>query len=226
LSRPGGRRGVAGAWDWARATSDRLAIYLPVILMAVLAMGTYWLARNTPAILGGPQEQRPPTHDPDYFMRGFSVKTFDPSGRLKSEVFGVEARHYPDTDTLEIDKPRIRAFSPQGELTVATAQRAISNGAGTEVQLMGDAVVTREPAAGTAAPRMEFRGEFLHAFLETERLKSHKPVTLVRGTSVFTAENLDYDNLERVMELRGRVRGTLPPGQGQGPGAGSGQPRP
>ena len=210
MRKPGG---LAAAWDWARATGDRFAIYLPVILMGVLALGTYWLARNTPAILGGPQAQQPLTHDPDYFMRGFSVKTFDPNGRLKSEVFGAEARHYPDTDTLEIDQPRIRAFSPQGDLTVATAKRAISNGAGTEVQLMGDAVVTRVPPAGTPAPRMEFRGEFLHAFLETERLKSHKPVTLRRGTHEFTAENLDYDNLDRVMELRGRVRGTLMPGQ-------------
>ena len=205
--------GLAAAWNWARATGDRLAIYLPVILMGVLALGTYWLARNTPAILGGAQAQRAPTHDPDYFMRGFSVKTFDPSGRLKSEVFGAEARHYPDTDTLEIDKPRIRAFSPQGDLTVATAQRAISNGTGTEVQLMGDAVVTREPPAGSATPPMEFRGEFLHAFLESERLKSHKPVRLRRGTHEFTAESLDYDNLDRVMEMRGRVRGTMMPGQ-------------
>ena len=205
---------MAGAWRMLRSGWDRIAIYLPVLLMGLMALGTYWLARSTPAMVQA-EAQRAATHDPDYFMRRFSVRTFDATGRLKSEVFGTEARHYPDTDTLEIDKPRIRAFNVRGELTVATAQRAISNGDGSEVQLLGDAVVTRDAVKaqdGSIRPRMEFRGEFLHAFLETERVKSHKPVLLTRGTDQFTAETLDFDNLEQVMNLSGRVRGVLMPG--------------
>lgn len=199
-------RGFGRVWD-------RLTIYLPVILMGVLAMGTYWLARNTPTFAPAAQVQAP-THEPDYFLRGFSVKSFDPSGRLKSEINGSEARHFPDTDTLEIDQPRIRAYNQKGALIVATAKRALSNGDGTEVQLIGDAVVTRQagaPAAAAAEPKLEIRGEFLHAFMDSEKVKSHKPVTLIRGGDVFHADAMDYDNLERVVELRGRVRGTLQP---------------
>jgi lipopolysaccharide export system protein LptC len=213
MSSVAARSPLAGAWALVRAGWERVSIYLPIMLMALMALGTYWLARNTPT-LGQNEAQREATHDPDYFMRGFSVKTFDAMGRLKSEVHGSEARHYPDTDTLEIDQPRIRSFSSQGELTVASARRALSNGDGSEVQLFGDAVVTREAmssAQGHARPRMEFRGEFLHAFLDTERVKSHLPVELTRGRDRFTADNMDYDNLNQVMELRGRVRGVLVP---------------
>lgn len=202
---------LASGWRWARGAGDRLAIYLPVILMGLMALGTYWLARNTPSFLGGPEPQKPVTHDPDYFMRGFSVKTFDNNGRLKSEVFGTEARHYPDTDTLEIDNPRIRSYNLEGELTTATALHGISNADGSEVQLLNNAVVTREanPAKGT--PRMELRSEFIHAFMNTEKVKSHKPVELIRGNDRFTADSMDYDNLDRVMDLRGRVHGVLVP---------------
>lgn len=195
----------------ARGAWDQVSIYLPIILMGLMALGTYWLARNTP-VFSLPEAARPARHEPDYYMRGFSVKTFDASGRLKSEVFGSEARHYPDTDTLEIDKPRIRSYNARGELTLATAIRALTNADGSEVQLLGDAVVTREAAKGAdgrSAPRLEFRGEFLHAFLNTERVKSHKPVTLSRGGDRFTADRLDFDNVTRLMELDGRVRGTL-----------------
>lgn len=198
---------------------DRVSIYLPVILMGVMALGTYWLARNTPSF-GEPAAQAPKTHDPDYFMRGFSVKSFGPDGRLKSEVYGTEARHYPDNDTLEIDHPRIRAFNKDGLLTVATADRALSNADGTEVQLIGNAVVTRQPgraADGHATQRFEIRGEFLHAFMETERVKSHKPVRILRGNDEFTADSLDYDNLDRVVELQGRVRGVIAPRNGTEP---------
>ena len=201
-----GRALARGAWD-------QISIYLPIILMGLMALGTYWLARNTP-VFSLPEAARPARHDPDYYMRGFSVKTFDANGRLKSEVLGTEARHYPDTDTLEIDKPRIRSYNARGELTVATAVRALTNADGSEVQLVGDAVVTRDGTKGTdgrSTPTLEFRGEFLHAFLTTEQVKSHKPVTLIRGSDKFTADRLDFDNVGRVMELTGRVRGTLIP---------------
>lgn len=198
-------------WAFLRTGWDRLAVYLPIMLMGLVALGTYWLARNTPA-LQPPRLEAAPTHDPDYFMRRFAVRNFDASGRLQSEIFGTEARHYPDTDTLEIDNPRVRAFNERGELTVATARRGITNGDGSEVQLLGDAVVTREASrdsAGQLRPRMQISGEFLHAFLDTERLKSHKPVVLTRGDDRFTADSLDYDHLDRLLQLQGRVRGTI-----------------
>lgn len=196
-----------------RAAWERTTVYLPIILMAVMALGSYWLARNTPA-LGQPDVPRPATHDPDYFMRGFSVKTYDASGRLKSEIFGSEARHYPDTDTVEIDQPRIRSFNPAGRLTVATARRALSNSDASQVQLFGDAVVTRESGIdekGQPLPKMQFRGDFLDVFVDSERVKSNKPVELTRGQDRFTADSLDYDNLDRVLQLQGRVRGVLVP---------------
>jgi len=199
-------RGFSRVWD-------RMTLYLPIILMGLIALGTYWLARNTPSLgaAGGPE--RPAEHEPDYFLRGFSVKTFDPRGRLQSEIYGREARHFPDTDTTEIDEPRIRQYNAQGAVTIATARRAISNGDGSEVQLIGDAVVTREAAktGGQATPTLEIRSEFLHAFMNEERLRSHKRVTLRRGQDVFEADGIEYDNLERVLEMNGNVRGTLQP---------------
>jgi lipopolysaccharide export system protein LptC len=196
-----------------REVWERLSLYLPVILMGVLALGTYWLVRSTPLLLP-PEDQQPARHEVDYFMRKFSVKTFDDSGRLKSEVLGADARHYPDTDTLEIDFVRIRSFDTGGRLTTATASRAMTNGDASEVQLIGNARVLQEPginSAGQPVPRLEFRSEYLHAFMDTERLKTDKSVELVRGRDQFTAETLEFDNLDRIVKLKGRVKGRLYP---------------
>ncbi len=192
---------------------DRAAIYLPIILMTALALGTYWLVRNTP-IFGAPEPAPKVRHEPDYFMRQFSVKTFDATGRLKNEVFGTEGRHYPDTDTLEITNARIRSISPDGRITVATGNRALSNSDASQVQLFGNAIVVREAttdAAGHALPRMEFRSEFLNAYTNDERVSSNKPVTLTRGHDQFTGDSMDYDNYEGVLNLKGRVKGLLVP---------------
>ncbi len=190
---------------------ERLSIYLPVMLMALLALGTYWLVRNAP-MLAIPATERQARHDPDYFMHDFAVKTFDATGRLKNEIRGEQARHFPDTDTLEIDKAHIRALNEQGHVTVATADRALSNGDGSEIQLFGNAVVVREEVKdrnGRVLPRQELRSEFLHAFANVERVRTHLPVVLIRGTDRFTADRMDYDNLDRLMQLDGRVRGLL-----------------
>jgi lipopolysaccharide export system protein LptC len=196
-----------------RDAIDRVTIYLPVILTALLALGTYWLVQNAPKLLQ-PSGKEVPTHEPDFFMRGFVIKNFLPSGELRSELFGKEGRHYPDNDTMEVDQVRLRAISPEGLTTRATADRGLSNGDGSEVQLFGNAVVVREAATlggGRVAPRLEFRGDFLHAYIDTERVTSNKPVTLIRGTDRFTADTLDYDNLSGVANLQGRVRGQLVP---------------
>jgi lipopolysaccharide export system protein LptC len=206
-------------WRVLRDAFDRLSIYLPIILTGVLALGTYWLVRNAPEILG-PRPAEIPTHDPDYFMRGFSVKNFLPGGELRSELFGKEGRHYPDTDTLEVDQVRWRSISPEGVVTHGSADRGLSNGDGSEIQLFGNAMVIRDAAKaadGTLLPRLEFRGEFLHAFLDSERVKSNKPVTLIRGSDVFTSDNMDYDRLSGVANLQGRVRGVIMPNPNPNP---------
>jgi len=196
---------------------DRLSLYLPIGLMGLLALGTYWLVQSTP-INRAPAPEMAARHEPDYFMKNFSVRTFAEAGRLKSEVFGAAARHYPDTDTLEIDNVRIRAFDEQGRLTTATANRAWTNGDGSEVQLFGKALILRDAQpnkAGQTTPRIEFRGEFLHAFLNTDRVVSNRPVELRRGRDVFLAETMDFDNVRQIMVMQGRVRGTLFPVAGK-----------
>lgn len=190
-----------------------MAIYMPLIMMGALALGTYWLVQNTP-VFSAPEAAREASHEVDYFMRKFTVKNFDEGGRLKSEIHGLEGRHFSDTDILEIDQARIRSTSPEGRVTVATANRAYVNSDGSEVQLTGNARVVREAsrdASGKETPQLEFRGDFLHAFLNEERVTSHKPVVLTRGNDQFTGDSFAYDNLDQVANLKGRVRGVLMP---------------
>lgn len=194
-------------------TFDRLTIYLPIILMGLLALGTYWLLRTTPQ--PGTAERNPAvTHNADYFMRKFSLKTFDALGHLKTELQGQEIRHFPDTDTLEIEQVYLRSYDDEGHLTTATSDRGLSNGDGSEVQLMGHAVVVRAGwvnSTGKTQPPLEIRSDFLHAITDTERVKTHLPVVITRGLDKFTADSMDYDNLNRLMDLKGRVHGTLTP---------------
>jgi lipopolysaccharide export system protein LptC len=211
-------------WMRLRQTWDRLAVYFPIFLMGLMAMSTYWLVRNTP-LMGEVELEAAPRHVPDYFMRDFSVRVFGADGKLKSEILGAEGRHYPDTDTLEIDHPHIRAFASDGRITLSQAERGVINADGSEAQLFKKAQVIREALQtpqGVTLPRTELRSDFLHVFANTENVRSHLPVEMLRSNGDrFTADSMVYDNLGRVLELKGRVRGTLAP-----PSARAVQPKP
>lgn len=192
---------------------DRISIYLPVLLMGLLALASYWLLRATPGP-DAPRAERPVSSEPDYFMRGFSVKAFNADGSLKSEVVGDEARHHPDDDRIEIDNARIRNMGTEGRPTVASARLVTTNADNSEFILQGDAVVVRESgvgASGEVLPRLEFRGEYLKVFMDPERVISDQPVTLLRGADRLVADSLDYRSADRVADFKGRVRVQLVP---------------
>jgi lipopolysaccharide export system protein LptC len=181
-----------------------VSAYLPLILMALLALATWWLVSNTPRP-DVPREAAPPRHEPDYTMQGFTLQRFAADGALRVQVQGTRMRHYPDTDTMEIDQPTIRATAADGSVTVANARLAVSNGDATQVQLQGGARVVREATAAGAA--IEFESEFLQAFLDTERVTSHLPVRLRQGTSEMRVASIDYDNLSRTAKFGGPLKG-------------------
>lgn len=193
---------------WHARLLDLLSSYLSLLMMALLALGSWWLVKNTP-LVDVPRDKKPLTHEPDYTMRQFLVQRFTPQGTLRAQIEGDTLRHFPDTDTFEVDNPRVRAWAADGGVTNASAKRALSNADASEVQLFGDARVTRLPTATDEG--LTFRGEFLHAFLKTERVRSDQPVTFTRGAAVIHADSFSYDNLDRIVEMKGHVRATFPP---------------
>ena len=103
---------VAAA-PWPMRILDLVSAYLPLLMMAVLASGTWWLVRNAPSS-DTPRIAAAPRHVADYVMTRFIVQRFARDGRLNTEIEGERLRHFPDDDTLEIDGARIRAIGNDG----------------------------------------------------------------------------------------------------------------
>lgn len=184
-----------------------LSASLPLVLMALLALASWWLVKNSPRA-AAPEEMQPARTDPDYTMNQFALERFAPDGRLKLRIEGARMKHFPATDRFEIEGAQIRAIAEDGRVTQAVAKRAIGNGDGSEVQLVGGAEVTSTDAGGQP---VLMRSEFLHAFLVTERVKSHLPVTVRVGGSELRGDGLDYDHGSQRLELLGGVRARLAP---------------
>ncbi len=205
---PTSRRRLPQPWLWQ--VQRLLSNYLPLLLMAFLAAGTWWLVKNTP-LLDGPGDKPAPRHIPDYRMNNFEIQRISADGKLQVQVAGDELRHYPDTDTVEIDNARVRAIAPNGSLAIAEAKRAVSNGDGSDLQLMGDVRLRRlPPGSGADGPaELEVRGEFMQALANAEILRSHLPVTIRQGNSTLQTQNFEYRHLNGELRFTGRAQGRI-----------------
>ncbi|MEX8518792.1 MAG: LPS export ABC transporter periplasmic protein LptC [Leptothrix sp. (in: b-proteobacteria)] len=202
-------------WSAAQVLSA-LSTYLPVVLMALLAIVTWWLLKQSPEPEVA-QGTRPLRHVPDYELRGFSVQRQSASNAAAGVLEGERVRHYPDTDTLEIDAVRLRWRDADGRYLLATAKRAVAQADASVLVLEGDARVVREAArapsvaAALEGERFEFRSEWLQIDTRKQRVESDRPVVVTLGRSRFDARSVVYEYGEHSIDLGGPVHGSLAP---------------
>ena len=194
-----------------RRLVDKFLAYVPVVLMGVLAMLSYWLVKNTPDIETS-KTRVLQKHEIDYELNLFSVKSYRRDGQLQSLILGERARHYADTETLEIEMPQLQVLDLNHNKTTATSTQAISNADGSELQMIGSAVLIKTQKVELNIPKrevFELRSEYLNFQMDKDVVRSHMPVQIKKGASTFNALSMDYDNLNQTLNLKGKVRGHM-----------------
>jgi lipopolysaccharide export system protein LptC len=203
----------ARAMPWGLRMREALTSYLPLLMMVMLALGTWWLVKNSPQPLP-PRTAKPATGEPDYTMRGFTLQRFLREGPLQMTLEGRQLHHYPDSDRIEIEELRLTLVAPDGRRTLATARKAVSNSKASEVQLQGGAQIRGRTADGQ---EVEIDSEYLRYFAETERAWTDRAVRVRVGSSTLSAGGLNYDNLAQRLELAPPIRALLQPPSARSP---------
>ena len=184
----------------------RFTSLIPLVAMAALAGITWWLLQATmPPPHEG--EVKPKEHTPDYFADNFSVSELDQSGATQYHMTATNLVHYEDNELSDLIKPAIRAFQPGKPIVTATGDTGTVNGDASIVDLYHNARIVR--AAGDGDPRMQADSEHFRVLVNDDVIETEKPVKLQRGLSVMTASGMNYNNVTRVMQLFGNVRGAI-----------------
>jgi lipopolysaccharide export system protein LptC len=205
-------KGVTRWLDAMAAVWDKTSIYLPVVLMGLLALASYWVVSLAPSA-DLPAPERAVSQAPDSIMRDFAVRQFSPDGTLQSELFGREMRRYPYNDTSVIDEAHGVQIADTGRRTTFQAQRLTTNGDQSIYWFEGNVIIIREAHHTPASqdPRVEYRGEALTLYVDEDRLESDKPVVITRGNDRISGNRLRYDDNTTVLDMQGRVRALLQP---------------
>lgn len=195
-------------WARLRRALDSLTLYVPLIVMAVLALGSWWLVRSMPE-LRPINSDRPLRTEPDYRLENFTVKTFDAKGQLTRQISGQAATHFPQPSELHIDRIQIFARNDAGSEFIAHAEKGISSDNDDQFTLIGDVYAVRK--ADPRGPMTELRGERLTAIINEDRLVSELPVEITRERDVFTSNTMDFNTRSGQYLLQGRVRAVISP---------------
>ena len=190
-----------------------LILYLPVLLMGVLAFLTYGLLRNTPQA-EAPMPELAPRHVPDYTMGRVVLQQFKADGQPRARLQALEVRHYPDTQTMHFEQPVLLWRTPQGDQTAAKAVQGESNADGSEVRLWGDVRIERSAGPqgkSPAGPGLVVQTQFLFLDARRERMSTDQAVQLQRGNDRMEGQRLQYDHLTQQLDLSGKVRMSITP---------------
>ena len=141
-------------------------------------------------------------------MRRFTVQRYGADGQLRLVLEGTELRHFPDVDRLDIDGVTVRAIARDGREALAVARQARARGDGTEVELQGGARITSRTADGQP---VEIESDFLHLFVQAERVQTSRPVRVRVGATEVRAAGLSFDQKSGRLELGGAMRGVFVP---------------
>lgn len=176
--------------------------WLPLIVLTLAAAFTWWLAKRTPAPTTA--TERVARHEPDYTLARFTIDRFDAEGRHAATLSGEALRHYPDTDTIEIDRLGLDARLPDERPLTAQASLGLIAPGRDEVQLQGAAEVRGQTPDGTP---LVLRGEQFTAWTDSHRVHTDAPVRVDWGASRLDAGGLDWNAAEQTLHLAGPAQG-------------------
>ena len=204
---------IQGTGRW-QALWDRVSLYLPVLLMGALALGSYAIVQRVP-IPQAPTPQPPlALGQPDYRLENFVWHRYGPDGQPAMTLRGRQLDHFPASrDSRVLQVHLIRDDRQRGLRTEARANTLHIDDDRRAYRLAGEVHVVREAIPETprptAKPSLTIAGETLTWLTEERQLLSDQPVRITRGANILHGNRLRYDEANGVLDLRGQVRATL-----------------
>jgi len=186
-----------------------LSAWTPVLLLAVAAAFSWWVAQVVMQAEQHPKLSPAQSALPDYLLHDFSAASYNAQGQLSAVLRGKQMVHLPATDTFDITAPQLRAVDPQGLVTTANALRGLSNKDGSNVQLLGHAVVERRGTSGQ--PPVVVHSDFLNVFPNQQIVQSNRPTVVQQGQTQFSGNSLDFNGVDGTVKLQGRVKAVIAP---------------
>lgn len=197
---------VSSGVTW-RQRWDIWVSYLPALLMALVALWTFWLTQTVDVRESDRSSAAARAEGPDYELTGFVARSFNAQGTLTAVVRGEHAVHDPGPGLLVVTDARMESHRVNG-LTRARAKELWVYDDRERFELRGDVQVVRESA--NLEP-LQFEGNRVLVHSQPRVMESPEPVRITRGADVIVAASMMHEESTGVVVLKGAVKATFAP---------------
>jgi lipopolysaccharide export system protein LptC len=181
----------------------RPTILLPLVLLAILAMLTFWIDYTVQA--PEPKIDGSSRHDPDYILNNFVTSRTDENGDLRYRLTAEEMRHYPDDDTTELEKPHFERYQIDKPFTTIEGLKGQVSSDGEKIEFIDDVKVVRQAFNGKG--QMVVLTDRLELFPNQEMASTDRPVVITQEPkTVIHATGMIYDKKNNTVQLSKRVK--------------------
>jgi len=186
---------------------------MPLILMGILTLITFWLVKKSSAPEGAVLE-RVRLHEPDYIITDGTLSALSEAGNTKYRVLGKKVTHYDDDASIDIVTPRMRLFQPNKAPVTVKADMGHLDGDLTILDLIDNAQIFRPAQAASATEpatlRMLAQSTYFKVFINDDIIQTDRPIRLEQGMSVMnSSQGGTFNNVDQSMVLSGQVRGRI-----------------
>jgi lipopolysaccharide export system protein LptC len=183
--------------------NGRYTIVFPIIVLAVLALITFWIDRTVqipPSKMDGSSR-----HDVDYFLENFVTTKTDINGNLRNVLAATQMRHYPDDDSTELMRPRFTQYGENKPYTQIEGQKGFVSANGEMVEFKGNVTIVRQAFEGRG--EMHLKTDYLKIFPNEDKAMTDSPVTITQDPkTVITGTGMTYDKTDQSFTLHQRVK--------------------
>jgi len=181
----------------------RPTILLPLVLLAILAMLTFWIDYSVQA--PEPKVDGSNRHDPDYVLNNFITTRSDEKGDLRYRLTAEEMRHYPDDDTTELELPHFTRFEIGKPFTQIEGKKGFVSSDAEKIEFVDDVKVVRQAYNGKG--EMVVLTDRLDVFPDDVRAVTDRPVVITQEPkTVIHATGMIYDKKSQTVQLMKRVK--------------------
>lgn len=194
-----------------RRRQEQLAAGVSLLLLGILAAGTWYLAllssRN-----GATPHGRTPPGEPDYFLDDAVFTRVGVDGEPVYRISAQRMLHFPQDGASTWRLPVLISVDPRKPRVTVRADQGRSNADGTRTVLTGNVVMVR--AATRGKPEMTIHTQEASIDTTTGVARSRRAVRIERGLSVLTGTGMEFDNTARTLKVDADVVLTMQPAQG------------
>jgi lipopolysaccharide export system protein LptC len=183
---------------------DRLAAALSVLLLVVLAGGSYYLAE----LAKRPSDVKAidrTVHELDAYVERFSFTRIDEYGQPVYRLEAERAEHFPDDGSVELHQLRGTSLQRDRPTTTITANQGRADSEIKRIDLNGNVLVHRASDDQSAEWNIETTSAVL--FTDTQIARTDQPVRITQGVSFLTGVGMELNNAERTLDVFTQVRG-------------------